>query len=83
MMVPWAAGPTVRAREEQGTDAGPHLGEARSLLLPLSIIQLSLRPPDTLAGLTLPRPSMPSLLLQGPAVLGAITMGSWLQGPPL
>lgn len=58
-MVPWAAGPTVRAREEQGTDAGPHLGEARSLLLPPSIIQLSLRPPDTLAGLTLLRPSMP------------------------
>lgn len=59
MMVPWAASPTMRAGEEQGTTASLHLGEAQSLLLPPSRIQLPLWPPDTLAGLTLPRLSMP------------------------
>lgn len=58
-MVPWAADPTVRAGEEQGTASGLCLGKAQSLLLPPSVIQLPLLPPDILDGLTLLRPSMP------------------------
>lgn len=79
-MVPWAAGPTVRAGEEQGTAAGP--GSVPSSPSFYNSVSLAT---SKYPGWTHTFKAIHSLtlLLQGSAVLEGLTMESQLQGPPL